>query len=100
MAAARVGNFKLIRVDKLPSVMYNLVDDLGETDNLSTRDQKDFQELNTELENWEKETIAPLWTEGAAWDTVTWMIHQDLMLNRPVRAKDPGQLKKDKQNHK
>lgn len=100
MAAARVGNFKLIRVDKLPSVMYNLVDDLGETDNLSTKDQKDFQELNTELENWEKETIAPLWTEGAAWDTITWMIHQDLMLNRPIRAKDPGQLKKNKQNHK
>jgi len=100
MAAARVGNFKLIRVENLPSVMYNLADDLGETVNLATKDQKDFHELNTELDNWEKETIAPLWTEGAVWDTITWMIHQDLMLNRPVRAKDPEQLRKYKQNHK
>jgi arylsulfatase A-like enzyme len=100
MAAARVGNFKLIRVDKLPSVLYNLAEDLGETDNLSAKDQKDFQELNSELENWEKETTAPLWTEGAVWDTITWMIHQDLMLNRTVRAKDPGQLKKHIQNQK
>jgi len=100
MASARVGNYKLIRVDKLPSVLYNLADDLDEMDNLSTRDLKDFQELNTELENWEKETIEPLWTEGAAWDTITRMIHQDLMLNRPERAKDPGQLKKYKQNQK
>ncbi len=100
MAAARVGNFKLIRVDKVPSVLYNLADDLGETNNLSTRDQKVFQELSIDLENWEKETIAPLWTEGAVWDTITWMIHQDLILNRAVRAKDPEQLKKYKQNQK
>jgi len=94
MTSARVGNFKLIRVDKLPSVLYNLADDLSEINNLSATDEKDFQKLSSELENWEKETIEPLWTEGAAWDTITWMIHQDLMQNRPVRAKDPGQLKK------
>ncbi|MFY9150539.1 MAG: sulfatase-like hydrolase/transferase [Prolixibacteraceae bacterium] len=99
MAAARVGNFKLIRVDKLPSVMYNLADDLGETNNLAAKNPQDFQLLNSELKNWEKETVAPLWTEGA-WDTITWMIHQDLMLNRPVRVKDPGQLKKYRQNQK
>ena len=98
MASVRVGDYKLIRVEKLPSVLYNLADDLGETNNLSATDEKDFRELSSELENWEKETIKPLWTEGAAWDTITWMIHQDLMLNRTVRAKDPGQLKKYKQN--
>ncbi len=100
MAAARVGNFKLIRVDKLPSVMYNLADDLGEMNNLADKDPNDFQELNSELKNWENETIAPLWTEGAYWDSITWMIHQDLMLNRPVRVKDPGQLKKYRQDSK
>lgn len=93
MAAVRVGNFKLIRVDKLPPVLYNLADDLGETDNLSTRDPKEFKALNKELENWEKETVAPLWTEGVYWDQITWMIHQDLILNRTVRVLDPAQLK-------
>ena len=94
MAAARVGDYKLIRVEKLPSVMYRLSGDLSETDNLSTKDPERFQLLNSKLTIWEKETVAPLWTEGAEWDTITWMIHQDLMLNREIRAKDPSQLKR------
>lgn len=98
MAAARVGDHKLIRVEKLPSVLYKLSDDLGETGNLASKDPEHLQLLNSELKNWEKETIAPLWTEGVQWDTITWMIHQDLMLNRKVRANDPGQFKKDKMN--
>ncbi len=93
MAAARIGDYKLIRVEKLPSVLYKLSTDLGETDNLSVKDQEYFQLLKAKLTNWEKEMVAPLWTEGAAWDTITWMIHQDLMLNRPILAKDPAQLK-------
>ncbi len=100
MASARVGDYKLIRVEKLPSVMYNLSDDLGETVNLTSSNQERFQQLDSALKNWEKETIAPLWTEGAQWDTITWMIHQDLMLNRSVRANDPGQLKKNIQTKK
>lgn len=94
MAAARVGNYKLIRIEKLPSVMYKLSGDLGETVNLAAEDQKHLQQLDAALRNWERETIFPLWTEGAQWDTITWMIHQDLMLNSPVRVTDPAQLKK------
>jgi arylsulfatase A-like enzyme len=98
MASARAGDYKLIRVEKLPPVMYNLSDDMGETRNLVSEDPGHFQYLESELKTWEKETIAPLWTEGAQWDTITSMIHQDLMLNRPVRANDPGQLKKNNWN--
>jgi len=97
MASARVGDYKLIRVEKLPSVMYNLSNDLGETGNLASKDPEHFQQLDSALKNWETKTIVPLWTEGAQWDTITWMIHQDLMLNRPVRANDPGQLRKIRQ---
>lgn len=93
MASARVGDYKLIRVEKLPPVMYKLSDDLGESRNLVSTDPQHFRLLDSALENWEKETIAPLWTEGAQWDTITRMIHQDLMLNRAIRAHDPGQLK-------
>jgi arylsulfatase A-like enzyme len=35
IASARVGNFKLIQGEKLPSVMYNLSEDLGETTDLA-----------------------------------------------------------------
>jgi arylsulfatase A-like enzyme len=97
MASARVGNFKLIRVEKLPSVLYNLYEDLGETVDLTSKDRKHFHQLDSALRNWEKQTIAPLWTEGAQWDTITWMIHQDLMVNRAVRATGPGQLVRNKQ---
>ena len=80
--------------------MYNLSDDLGETVNLISDDREHFQQLDSALKNWETKTIAPLWTEGAQWDTITWMIHQDLMLNRLLRVKDPGQLKKNIQTKK
>lgn len=53
MASARVGDYKLIRVEKLPSVMFNLSDDLGEKVNLSSNDQKHFQQLDSALKNWE-----------------------------------------------
>lgn len=100
MASARVGDFKLIRVEKLSSGLYNLSDDLGESVNLSSSDPEHFQQLDSALQNWEKKTIAPLWTEGDQWDTITWMIHQDLLLNRSVRASDPGQLKRNIQTRK
>ena len=98
MAALRAGKFKLIKVDKLPSVLYNLAEDLGETDNLSARNPKKLQALTKELEKWEKGTVAPLWTEGPYWDHITWMIHQDLMLNRTVRVIDSLELKVINQN--
>ncbi len=94
MAAARVENHKLVRVERLPSALYDLDQDLGETNNLSATNTELFQSINSEIVRWETSLMDPLWTEGAVWDTITWMIHQDLMLNRPVRAKGPGQLKR------
>jgi arylsulfatase A-like enzyme len=93
MAAARVKDYKLIRVERLPSVLYNLADDLGETKNLVNEAPGIFEDINANLKKWEDGLIEPLWTEGYAWDTITWMIHQDLMLNREVSVKSPAQLK-------
>ncbi len=94
MVAARVGDHKLIRVNQLPSVMYNLKKNIGETNDLSEKKTETFNEINLKLENWENTLSNPIWTEGATWDTITWMIHQDLMSNQKVRLKSPGQLKK------
>ncbi|MCY1720000.1 sulfatase-like hydrolase/transferase [Prolixibacteraceae bacterium Z1-6] len=92
-AAARINDHKLIRVEQLPSVMYNLSEDISETNNLVDKNLEKLNELETKLSEWEKELMDPLWTEGHTWDTITWMIHQDLMNNREVRVKDPAQLK-------
>lgn len=92
MAAARIKNHKIISVEKLPSVMYNLEDDLGETNNLTETKPEVFQELYVEMKKWEADLIEPLWVEGESWNTVTWMIHEDLMNNQTIRVKNPAQL--------
>jgi arylsulfatase A-like enzyme len=97
MSAARLNDYKLICVEHIPSVMFNLADDLGEVKDLSASDVDQFEKINSNLEAWEEGLISPLWTEGAKWDSVTWMIHQDLMSNNEVRAKDPSQFKKIRQ---
>jgi arylsulfatase A-like enzyme len=90
MASARVGDYQFIRVEKLAPAIYNLTDDLGETVNLATNNPEHRQQLDAALKKWEIQTIAPLWTEGSQWDTITWRIHQDLILNRKVRATGPS----------
>jgi arylsulfatase A-like enzyme len=92
MAAVRVGDYKLIRVDRLGERLYNLELNPQETENLALEKKEVFESLSHQLITWEKGLAEPLWTEGATWDTITWMIHQDLFLNREVRVKEPQQL--------
>jgi hypothetical protein len=68
--------------------------DLGETKDLRSVEPAVYLNLKTQLLNWEKSKMKPLWTEGAIWDTITLMIHDDLMNNRKVRVSDPQQLEK------
>jgi len=93
MAAHRKGDYKMIRVDDLGCRMYNLKDDLQESHDLCVKDKPVFDDLNSELEEWETELMNPLWTEGQVWDTITWMIHQDYFNNVEPRVKNPEQLK-------
>ena len=92
-ATVRIGDYKLIRVDRLGQRLYNLEKNLGEDIDLIEKEPEKSSDLNTKLDNWEKQMIPPLWTEGAIWDTITWMIHQDLFNNRQVRVANPKELK-------
>ncbi len=95
-AAARIGDLKLIRVENLGYRLYNLKENLGEDIDLQTQQQAEFIKLKDALESWETQMIAPLWTEGAVWDTITYMIHEDYFNNREPHIKDPWSLKKEK----
>lgn len=86
--------YKLIHVNKLGYRLYNRKNDLGETHDLQDADSIQFNKMKTALDQWESKMKKPLWTEGAAWDTVTLMIHDDLFHNREVRVNRPSQLKK------
>jgi len=99
MAAARVGDEKLIRVENLGYRMYNLEKNLAEDQDLQSSEPEAFEQLKEALENWEKDKMQPLWTEGHVWDTITWMIHEDYFNNREPRVKNPEQLKRFKLQH-
>ena len=55
-------------------------------------ENEQFELLKLQMRQWEDQLMEPLWTEGHEWDTITWMIHEDLFHNREVRVKNPGQL--------
>lgn len=91
-AAIRYNQYKLIRVKGAGERLYDLSKDPGETTDLQSAKPEIFAMLKEKLNNWEKDKMKPLWTEGAMWDTITLMIHDDLMHNRKVRAKNPEEL--------
>jgi arylsulfatase A-like enzyme len=93
-AAIRFNEYKLLRVDGLGHRLYNLSADPGETNDLQNKQPALFKRLKQNLASWEKNKMKPLWTEGALWDTITLMIHDDLMHNRRVRVAGPDELKK------
>ena len=95
MAATRDGNYKLIRLDGYGYRMYNLDQDLGETNDPGRkRKQKSSKSMKADLEKWEASMIQPLWLEGEEWNAVTYEIHQALMENRPANYKSPGAMRR------
>lgn len=93
-AAARVGDYKMVRLENYGATLYNLKDDLGENHNLNDSIQLNI--LHNELQNWESKMMAPLWVEERNWMDVTFHIHQRLMENKKVLYSNPAQLKKAK----
>ena len=93
-AAIRLNQYKLIRVKGLGERLYDLDKDPGETTDLQLQQPQIFESMKQELLEWEKDKMKPIWTEGAVWDTITLMIHEDLMQNRKVRVHNPEELEK------
>lgn len=92
MAAVRDGDYKLIRLDDYGYRLYNLQDDLGETNDLSESQPGLMNELKASLESWESGLMTPLWAESDPWQRVTFEIHKALMENREVTIKSPADL--------
>lgn len=88
-AAARIGDYKMIRLRDYGSVLYNIKNNLGETVDLSKTDQKKAEEVSNLLKNWESQMMQPLWTEGKAWNQVVFEMHQSLMKNEKVKRTHP-----------
>jgi hypothetical protein len=93
-AAIRFQNYKLIRVAGLEDRLYDLKKDPGETNDLHLQQQAAYGSLKQKLKEWETDKKRPAWTEGQVWDTITLMIHDDLMHNRKVRVRNPEELQR------
>ena len=98
-AAARIGDYKLIRLKNYGSTLYNLRTDLGEMNDLSKKDSIHNKKLNHALKTWETKLMSPLWDEGI-WMGVTYHIHKQLMQNKEILYKSPGAMKKYQDKNK
>jgi len=95
-AAVRYNQYKLVSVKKAGDCVYNLSNDLGETIDIKKTNPQTFALLKKKLLDWEKDKTKPLWTEGKDWDTITLMIHDDLLNNRKTRVHALNELKQFK----
>jgi arylsulfatase A-like enzyme len=87
VAAVRMGDWKLIRLDDFDPVLYNLADNLGETMDKSELNPEVLAAMSAVLDNWESEMKEPRWHEDAEWIRVTRNIHEALLKN-----KEPGRI--------
>ena len=92
-AGARVGDYKMVRLQNYGATLYNLKDDIGETTNLESTHAIEYQSLQNELINWESKMIDPLWSEDRNWMDVTSHIHKRLMQNKTVLYSNPQKMK-------
>ncbi|WP_017256971.1 sulfatase-like hydrolase/transferase [Pedobacter arcticus] len=84
-SSARIGDQKLISLERYGSVMYNLKNDLGETKDISKTNKKIFDEIMSAYKNWESKMMPPLWDEGKDWMPFTWNLTKTLMQNKPIK---------------
>jgi arylsulfatase A-like enzyme len=67
VATVRQDDFKLIRVDGRPSLLFDLATDPGENFDLSADRPDVAMTLLAELARWERGMVEPRWTTGAVW---------------------------------
>ncbi|WP_207303281.1 sulfatase-like hydrolase/transferase [Hyunsoonleella flava] len=87
-SAARMGDLKQVHLNNYGTVLYNLSEDLGETNDLSETNGEALETLQSQYTNWETQLVAPLWDESKPWMDVTYHIHKQLMQNKAPEYKD------------
>jgi arylsulfatase A-like enzyme len=97
MAAVRKEKLKMIRLEDYGYRLYDLEQNLGETEDLTAAQPQVKTELQQALEQWEEGTEAPRWLEGPAWSPVTYEITQALMENREPNYTNPGAMRRFKE---
>ena len=88
-AAVREGDWKLIRSEGNPDLLFNLRTDPGEKNDLAKRQPARVKALKAKLEAWEAEMAEPIWTEGKKWERNQVMKHRIEVDTRELERKYP-----------
>lgn len=94
-SAVRQGDFKLVSLKNYGSTLYNLANDIGELNDISSTDSLTYNNLLQDYYEWESHMAQPLWDEGKAWMDVTFHIQKRLMQNKKVLYKSPYEHKQE-----
>ena len=93
-SAVRIGAWKLIRTAGVPILLYNLKEDIGETQNLAEKYPEKAQSMLKELTAWEQDKMAPLWKEAKIYDKKRQEMYLHFMKTGPQETIGTGKKKK------
>ena len=88
-AAIRQGDWKLIRVESIPTMLFNLKNDLSETTNLAATYPHMVQGMLGTLEAWEEEMVKPLWVAEGKWQKNQINKHRMEVIGRDAERRLP-----------
>ena len=92
-AGVRDGDWKLIRVEKedmsFRYLLFDLSNDIGETNNLSREHPERVQALAAKLKQWETSLEQPAWREGDYWENNQRKKHRMDVIGRDAERKLP-----------
>ena len=63
--AIRQGDWKLVKYDSTPAKLYNLAEDIGESNDLTGKQADKVKELEKVWQEWNATLVKPLWGGGA-----------------------------------
>ena len=87
--AVRYGDWKLIRVDDQPPLLFNLEQDLGETTNLAPHYPQQVNHILSLYDEWEEGLTEPLWISEKIWRDRQVAKHKMDVIGRDAERKIP-----------
>lgn len=95
-SAVIYNNYKVVSINDVDDRMYNLNDGLKEKEDLRHKEPKVYRKIIKAYKDWGKEMKDPLWLEPENWNKVVFLMHDDMLNNRPIKVYNPSQLNKIK----
>ena len=87
--AVRQGDWKIIRVDEQPTLLFNIKTDIGETINLADERPEKVSQLLELYDAWESELVDPLWVADKIWTDRQIAKHKMDVIGRDAERKIP-----------